>query len=305
MEQEREKERKATEKSDKAFQERQVSAVEAANRIASRNILLTGIAAIISAFAFGGTLYQAHISRLNRETAQDTLTQIKNDALTSSQQFQVQLGHFDDGLGRTGLLAEHAGKQADAATKAADAAQIEMQAQASANRAILEIKPINVDVTSTKTRFNLDVSNSGPTQAINIHYVISQPRGITWQNGDHRTVIEESAKSKIFEGANPSSTGRIPDILGKFSNDETTITESTTDYRGMGSLDTGVYYDGLLFFDDIYRYRWERTFCFMVGGKNYVRTATRPVADVYVIADCNVSWEGLRNIGKSQQRKTR
>jgi hypothetical protein len=109
--QEREDDRKAREKSDHAFQERQVTAVEAANKIASRNTLLTGVAAIISALAFGGILYQAHISRLNRETAQNTLEQIKNDALTSSQQFQVQLGHFDAGIGRTELLAQHAGEQ--------------------------------------------------------------------------------------------------------------------------------------------------------------------------------------------------
>ena len=48
---------------------------------------------------------------------------MKQDASVSSQQFQVQLQHFDAGLGRTGLLAEHAGVQAASSERAANAAK--------------------------------------------------------------------------------------------------------------------------------------------------------------------------------------
>ena len=48
---------------------------------------------------------------------------MREDSIASGQQFQVQLHHFDDGLGRTGLLAKHAGEQAEAAERSADAAR--------------------------------------------------------------------------------------------------------------------------------------------------------------------------------------
>ena len=121
--QEREQDRKAKEQSDTAFQERQVQAVESANNIAARNTLLTGIACLISAVTLGGTLYQAHVNNRVLQNAQATLSQMKTDSGTSSRQFQVQLGHYDAGLGVTQMLAQHAGEQSISADTTAHAAQ--------------------------------------------------------------------------------------------------------------------------------------------------------------------------------------
>jgi hypothetical protein len=74
-------------------------------------------------FACIGTFYQGWMNRRSWEAAQNTLNQMKQDASVSSQQFQVQLSHFDAGLGRTELLATHAGEQAVASKDAADAAK--------------------------------------------------------------------------------------------------------------------------------------------------------------------------------------
>jgi hypothetical protein len=58
---------------------------------------------------------------------QGQLAQMSRDAQSSSAQFQVQLKHFDAGLGRSDDLAKHAGEQADASRKLADAAKIQAE----------------------------------------------------------------------------------------------------------------------------------------------------------------------------------
>jgi hypothetical protein len=116
VQEERER-RKASDKSEQDFKDRQITATEAANRLSSRSITISGITAFIAVLACIGTWYQGSENRKSWKTAQQTLDQMKADAAESAKQFQVQLGHFDDGLGRTGLLAAHAGEQAIAANE--------------------------------------------------------------------------------------------------------------------------------------------------------------------------------------------
>lgn len=106
---EKRKRRIARDAAEEEFKNRQVEAVEAANRIAGRNATLTGIAAIIAAVACIGSWYQGWVSS-------KTLKQMKSDAIDNGNQFQAQIRHYDDGLGRTGLLAQHAGEQAHQTT---------------------------------------------------------------------------------------------------------------------------------------------------------------------------------------------
>ncbi len=67
-------------------------------------IILTAVTACASWF-------QGCMNHRSWKAAQDTLDQMKRDSHTSGEQFQAQLRHYDEGLGRTGLLAVHAGEQ--------------------------------------------------------------------------------------------------------------------------------------------------------------------------------------------------
>ncbi len=110
-----EDERKRTEiekEANDVYKKRQLSISENANKLAKTNIILTAVVALLAAVTGAATWYQGAMNKRNWETASSTLAQMQRDAAESSQQFQVQLGHYDAGLGRTGLLAAHAGEQA-------------------------------------------------------------------------------------------------------------------------------------------------------------------------------------------------
>jgi hypothetical protein len=121
-EEEREQEQQKYE-IENAFKERQIKASESANNLARTNRNLTVCVIILSAVTAGASLYQGRMNRNSWVTANSTLGQMQADSAASSRQFQTQLGHFDDGLGRTGLLAIHAGEQAKAGQDAADTAK--------------------------------------------------------------------------------------------------------------------------------------------------------------------------------------
>lgn len=98
-EQEKREKDKRKDETENAFKERQITATEAANKLSGRNLILTGVTAIIATAACVGTWYQSVMNKRSWETANSTLSQMKVDSAESSKQFQVQLGHFDDGLG--------------------------------------------------------------------------------------------------------------------------------------------------------------------------------------------------------------
>jgi hypothetical protein len=143
--------KQARDAADRAFQERQVQAIEAANEISARNTTLTAIACIIAACSLGATLCQSRLNRKSWETANFTLGQMKTDAVESSNQFQVQLRHFDASLGQTQILAGQAVTQATQTTKLADdthdlAVTSGKQAKATetiADRAVAQAKATN------------------------------------------------------------------------------------------------------------------------------------------------------------------
>lgn len=93
--QEERERREASDKSEQAFKDGQITATEAANRLSSRSIKISGITAFIAVLACIGTWYQGSENRKSWKTAQQTLDQMKADAAESAKQFQVQLGHFD------------------------------------------------------------------------------------------------------------------------------------------------------------------------------------------------------------------
>jgi hypothetical protein len=82
--------------------------------------LVLAIVGIIAVVVYGKQLKEMrHTNDLTRAA----LEAANQNSLESSKQFQVQLGHFDASMGRTELLAIHAGEQAKAGQDAANAAR--------------------------------------------------------------------------------------------------------------------------------------------------------------------------------------
>jgi hypothetical protein len=103
---------------------------------------------ILNCFLVLATLATASISiwqiNVSREVSRAARKQSDQNALDASRQFQVQLGHFDAGMGRTELLAKHAGEQADDAATMARNSGI----QASANRRAADAAKTAADTAS-------------------------------------------------------------------------------------------------------------------------------------------------------------
>ncbi len=192
-------ERETKDKADRSFQERQVNAVEASNNLARKNFSLSIVVAFIAALACGGTWYQSRISTHSLEKSQATLEQMKMDAQISSAQFQTQIHHFDDGLGRTGLLAIHAGEQAKASQDAAGAAksaantaknslEVSERAYLTTDRPVIEGKDAAMPVVNrghipsgigVVVVHEATINTQGPKAAPEIHY---QPIEAHWKH---------------------------------------------------------------------------------------------------------------------------
>ncbi len=84
--------------------------------------LTASVAFATVAYAIIAACQLSEMRRTNGLT-QDALNKANQNSLDSSKQFQAQLSHFDAGLGRTELLAIHAGEQAVSSEKAARAAK--------------------------------------------------------------------------------------------------------------------------------------------------------------------------------------
>jgi hypothetical protein len=80
------------------------------------NIVCT-ILVMVATIAYAITAY------LQLRAFNTQVTEMRAESVESSRQFQVQLGHFDAGLGRSDVLAERAGEQAAASQQMADAAR--------------------------------------------------------------------------------------------------------------------------------------------------------------------------------------
>jgi hypothetical protein len=96
---------------------------------------------------------------------------MKTDTAESAKQFQVQLGHYDAGLGRTGLLAIHAGEQSASANKIAalTAKQFDQNRRlVESQRASIEVYFLRVlnpvtfsDIGGMSEAFSIAFKNSG------------------------------------------------------------------------------------------------------------------------------------------------
>lgn len=211
----------AKEEADYAFQERQVDAIEASNSLARKSMYLALWAVIIAAGACGAAWYQGFMNKKSWETAQETLEQMRADAGDSSRQFQVQLGHFDDGLGRTGLLAAHAGEQASAAKRAADAA---ISAANTAKDALTTSQGAYVTIgrkDGAVAEFVTSKDHSDENVPLVVYFQNTGhiPARVAWDTSDRKDGVLESLGIRRFS----NGTGRSPlspamlDTTGKFS----------------------------------------------------------------------------------------
>jgi len=137
------------------------------------------------------TICYAFIAAFQLCAMKGQLAQMKADSENSGKQFQAQLGHFDDGLGRTGLLAQHAGEQAAASQTLADTAPKSLQAaidnfhrdQRAWVGAVNVVGPVAkgqpLDIT-------IQIQNSGKTPAVDM---------LPWQHGELLSAIPN-----VFQG---------------------------------------------------------------------------------------------------------
>lgn len=98
---------------------------DAAEDIKSGERWLIGINGLALLASIGiGIIYICQLKqmRYSNDLTRQALKDSAQGSLTAAAQFQAQLRHYDDGLGRTGLLAIHAGNQAEASKIAANAA---------------------------------------------------------------------------------------------------------------------------------------------------------------------------------------
>ena len=117
----------AKQEAKEAREKRELALAESTNKLALTNSIVTWVLAIFTAISAAAAIYQGCLASRAIEVARQaniqTLQISKDSSTDSSNQFQAQLRHFDDGLGRTGLIAKHAGDQAEAAKDAARAAK--------------------------------------------------------------------------------------------------------------------------------------------------------------------------------------
>lgn len=106
--------KKAQQEADNDYKDRQIGIGDSANKLARNNLILTGIVGLFTAVAAGAAIYQGVMNHRSWVAASSTLEQMRIDAAGNSAQFQAQIRHYDDGLGRTGLIATHAGEQVEA-----------------------------------------------------------------------------------------------------------------------------------------------------------------------------------------------
>ena len=135
------------------------------------NIVCTVIIAI-------ATVTYTIIAHYQLRAMNNQLGAMKRSSEESSKQFQVQLQHFDAGLGRTELLAKHAGEQADAnhiaAIAAQDAAATAKESLRSVQRALVvplpHFSPIYKPNTTELQAIEIQpqVTNSGVTPTKNL-----------------------------------------------------------------------------------------------------------------------------------------
>jgi hypothetical protein len=122
------RERETAEKeTENSYKERQIKASEDANDLAKSNRNLMVAVVILTALTAVATSYQGWMNRRSWSTAQTTLGQMRQDSIESGKQFQTQLQHYDAGLGRTGLLAIHAGEQANATQRQSSTSSEELE----------------------------------------------------------------------------------------------------------------------------------------------------------------------------------
>lgn len=159
-----------------AYKQRQIDAADAANDLARTNRNLTVGVIILSTVTAAASWYQGRMNWHNWQTSNSTLQQMKDDAAESSRQFQAQLAHFDAGLGRTGLLAIHAGEQAvaakNAATAARSAANTAKDTLHISQRAYISLREPRID--SARSEIRIKVLNSGHIPAENGKFVYYQ-----------------------------------------------------------------------------------------------------------------------------------
>ncbi len=161
----------AQETQDRTHKKKWKNSWRSASPITKGTFIITAAVAVatISYSIIAG--FQLAAMRHTNVLTQAALDKATQASLESSKQFQAQLGHFDAGLGRTELLAIHAGEQATAANRIATltAKQFDQnQRLVESQRASIEVSFLRVlnpitfsDIGGMSEAFSIVFKNSG------------------------------------------------------------------------------------------------------------------------------------------------
>jgi hypothetical protein len=221
------------------------------------------------------SLYREQLSQLTKQA--EDIKRLANQAKLQAE--------------KTGALAVTARLQARAANKSADTAKKTLEAQISRDRAILDIQNINlVQVQQGMFTVAFTLSNSGPTPAINVNYVMSGPYSIVWDRGYHRESVERIVTGLHFSKDYTPRTHH--DVGGRESAPPISINVNVprNEIAAMNLMDDADFVYGLLRFDDIYGGKWVRPFCIWIFNES-----VDPLTHAYKFKaeDCNISQEIL------------
>jgi hypothetical protein len=266
------------------------------------------------------------ITQRNERAANKIADASRRNAV-AAESFSTSAEHINQGVGdAVGKLNLQAGELAKNATQASRLASAAIQgnqlskdaieAQLGANRPILEIENLGGPQTTNiatgpnpitglilhkdATTFQFRLKNTGPGEAQNVRYAISQPYGIRSDYGISyiRQSIEMAIEGGSQLGGNPI-IGKIPNIFGHANSDAIPVNaKSLISLGGAPMYDSGEFFYGELDWDDIigFGHHWTRKFCFLVvvrdrGGES--------------IADCGVKQERVYARDDSQKKNTK
>jgi hypothetical protein len=301
----------------KATQKETLDAVRKGERIA---LIIAGVVA----FATIGQWITSCNNNASTSIQTDKLICAANKNAAAAEKFRIAAEGINAGIGdavrklnlQAGELAKNAtqtSRLAGAAIQGNQLSKDAIEAQLGANRPILEIENLGgpqrneiggrgqitgVILYGKETTFQFRLKNTGPGEAQNVRYAISQPRSA---RGDHPLwMIRQSIEISMDQGDQLGSipiTGKVPNIFGHAESDAILVEAGNRIPSGSIAYDFGEYFYGEVDWDDIigFGHRWRRKFCLLVlFGKNGES-----------IADCGVKQEGLYARDDSQKKFTK
>ena len=239
----------------------------------------------VGAFALG--LVFAGIYRGQLNAMQGQLAQMQRDSQESSKQFQAQIQHFDAGLGRTDMLAIHAGEQATASQNFADASKIQAETGKKSLQATIDnfhedqrpwVGLMGSNHTSIELSLNLpikseiEIQNFGKTPAIHeasVNKLLTRPLSVPLPSMDNYSIVDAGPTITLMPTATVS--GKISSDTGSDIGNNFVLDQTVLDAIQQGVLQ--IYLYGSIWYDDAFGKSHRTDYCLLYQPKSHGFTA--------------------------------